>query len=342
MTYSAMPIGPISDSHRQISVVEPLSPALEHVKKMLFQPFDIGKWFVIGFCTWLAGLGESGGASGNFSQRYNNSTNNNISAETMRHGFEQARKYTLENLYWIIPLAALLILFVLALWVVLLWLNSRGKFMLLHCVALDKAEVVEPWNKFGAHGLSLFWFRLVLGLIGMLLMLPVLGVIAVLILKMFLQGIPIIGVILVVVGLSLIIACLAIVLGLIQKFTIDFVIPIMYLRGGTCLEAWSEFWGMLCGHAGLFTLYILFQIVIAMAIGVLVLFTIILTCCIAGCVMIIPYLGTVLLLPVLVFKRAFSLYFLRQFGPNYDVFPPPPMPPPVAPTGLQPLPSQPV
>ena len=49
---------------REISVVEPISPALEHVKRMLFQPFDLGKWFVIGFCAWLAYLGEAGGGSG--------------------------------------------------------------------------------------------------------------------------------------------------------------------------------------------------------------------------------------------------------------------------------------
>jgi hypothetical protein len=52
--------------------------------------------------------------------------------------------------------------------------------------------------------------------------------------------------------------------------------------------------------------------------------------------MAIPYLGTVLLLPVLVFKRSYSIYFLRQFGPEYDVFPPAPPAPPV--TGLQPSP----
>ena len=38
--------------------------------------------------------------------------------------------------------------------------------------------------------------------------------------------------------------------------------------------------------------------------------------------MMVPYLGTVLLLPVLVFQRAYSLHFLAQFGPAYDVFPP--------------------
>ena len=45
-----MTIGPVSNSHREISVTEPVSPALERVKTMLFKPFDPGKWFVIGFC----------------------------------------------------------------------------------------------------------------------------------------------------------------------------------------------------------------------------------------------------------------------------------------------------
>ena len=48
----------------EISVTAPVGQALDRVKRMLFQPFDLGKWFVIGFCAWLAGLGESGGGGG--------------------------------------------------------------------------------------------------------------------------------------------------------------------------------------------------------------------------------------------------------------------------------------
>jgi hypothetical protein len=45
-----------------------------------------------------------------------------------------------------------------------------------------------------------------------------------------------------------------------------------------------------------------------------------LTCCILGCVLMIPFLGTVLLLPILVFKRSYSLYYLAQYGEQFDVF----------------------
>ncbi len=114
---------------------------------------------------------------------------------------------------------------------------------------------------------------------------------------------------------------------LIHRFLIDFVVPLMFLRGGSCLSAWSEFFALVTAHFWNFVLYLLFCIVLNMAIGVIVLMAILLTCCIAGCLMALPFLGTVLLLPVLVFKRAYPLYYLAQYGPQYDVFPPPSAPP---------------
>jgi hypothetical protein len=82
-----MSIGPVTNSHREISVTEPVSPALERVKAMLFKPFDLGKWFTIGFCAWLALLGE-GGSGGGFNSGFNNSFNKNgATGESFRHGY---------------------------------------------------------------------------------------------------------------------------------------------------------------------------------------------------------------------------------------------------------------
>ena len=78
--------------------------------------------------------------------------------------------------------------------------------------------------------------------------------------------------------------------------------------------------GLLSGHIGNFILYLLFQIVLGIGIGMIVLAVVLATCCIAGCLLAIPYLGTVLLLPVLIFQRAYSLYYLAQYGPEYEVF----------------------
>ncbi len=315
-----MPIGPVTTPPREISVAEPVSPALERVKRVLFQPFDLGKWFTIGFCAWLAQLGE-GGFRGNYNFGQHHGTN---SGENFHRDFDRAREYVLDNLNWIVPLAAGLVVIGLALWLLFLWLNSRGKFMFLHCVALDKAEVAEPWHKFAYEGNSLFLFRLGLGLAAMICTLPLLIIAIVIVSKMFLSGHFLPHGIISAIGFGILFFVLAIVFAIIQKLTLDFVVPIMFLRRHRCLSAWKELGALISGHVGAFILYFLFQIVLALAIGVIVFSAVIITCCLAGCLMMLPYVGTVLLLPVLMFKRCYSLYFLAQFGREYDVFPPEP------------------
>ena len=306
-------------------MAEPVSPAFERVKLMLFQPFDLGKWFVIGFCAWLAYLGETGsgsGAGGNF----NPGNHSHETGADFRHGLEQAWDHVMNHLYWIVPVAAFVILLCLVLGLLFLWLNCRGKFMFLHCVALNKAEVIEPWNKFEREGNSLFWFRLVLGLSGAVVTLPLLITIAIVILRMVFRGEPDVGSVVTAAGLTLIFIILAIVLAIIKKLTTDFVVPIMFLRGGKCMAAWKEFYGLLSANSGQLILYLLFSILLAIVIGMIVLLFMLITCCFC-CLMLLPYIGTVILLPVLIFKRAYSLYYLAQFGPAYDVFPPPIAPP---------------
>lgn len=322
------PIQPITPRPKEINVVEPVSPALERVKLMLFNPFDLGKWFVIGFCAWLAYLGKGGGSAG-----FHGPSGGGHGGENFRHDFEQAKNFILGNLEWIIPLAAFLVVICLGLWLLFLWLSSRGKFMFLHCVALNKAEVSEPWRRFAQEGNSLFLFRLGLGLLGWVLTLPMAALIAVMIYRMVQHGGPDVAGILGAVGLGLALIGLAMVLALIGKLTTDFVVPIMFLRHNRCLAAWRELYGLLASNPGRFILYLLFSIVLAMVIGMIVLAVMLATCCFC-CLMLLPYIGTVILLPVLMFKRCYSLYYLAQFGPEYDVFPPAAAVPP--PYGSQP------
>jgi len=333
---STMSIEPPPSSRPcEIGVTEPIAPAYERVKQMLFKPFDLAKWITIGFCAWLAGLGESGGGGFNWGNGGSHHSGG-PPAEQLRYFYREASDYVAVNLVWIIPVAVMLVLFVVAAWLLVLWLSSRGKFMFLHCVALDKAEVAEPWTKYAGAANSLFQFRIGLGLIGMVAILPWVVFIVVDIERMVLRGEPDVAGIMLAVVLMLAFLFVAVVLAIIRKFLMDFVVPIMYLRGNSCLAVWREFGGLLSAHAGNFALYILFQIVLCWAIGLLVLLVIILTCCIACCLMLLPFLGTVLLLPVLVFKRAYPLYYLAQYGPEYNVFPiqpqevAPPAPPPVA------------
>jgi hypothetical protein len=298
-------------------VTAPVGEALNRVKRMLFQPFDLAKWFAIGFCAWLAGLGEFG-SSFNWNNRFGGGPSGPV--HSLRHTMDHATHFVMENLYWIIPAVAAVVILGVALGMLLTWLSSRGKFMFLHCVALDQAEVQRSWREFAPEGDSLFWLRFVLGLIEVPLCLLLLANILLIVGPMFYRGNAEGGGILLAIVLGLVFLAVAVCFGLIRKFTLDFVVPIMFLRRTKCTIAWREFLGLLGANAGHFTLYILFQIMLAMAIGVIVLVAVVVTCCIAGCLLALPYLGTVALLPVLVFQRSYSIYYLAQFGPAYDVF----------------------
>ena len=69
-------------------------------------------------------------------------------------------------------------------------------------------------------------------------------------------------------------------------------------------------------HTGSIALFVLLRI--AIFIGVAIISTI--ACCATCCIEALPYIGTVILLPVLVYVRCFSLDCLAQFGPEYDVW----------------------
>jgi hypothetical protein len=84
-------------------------------------------------------------------------------------------------------------------------------------------------------------------------------------------------------------------------------------------------------YAASFVLFGLFSCVLFLGLMVVGMVLTCATCCLAA----LPYVGTVLLLPALVWIRAFGLLFLRQLGPDFDVWaghapdPTPPLPPPV-------------
>lgn len=301
-----------------VSVTDPISPALQRVKKILFAPFDLKKWFVIGFCAWLSSCGETGGGGGGGGGS-GNQGGGNVDRGDISRALETAWNYVLDNLAWIVPLVILVILFGVAIWLVSVWLNSRGKFMLLHCVALNRGEIVVPWDNYGQHAHSLFLFQALLGAIAFLIIGPIVLACCFVLLAALMTEAPLVGpIILVAIGI-LAILCISIVFAIIKKLLVDFVVPIMYLRTSSVTEAWGEFRGLASGNLGRFALYLLFSVVIAMVIGTLLFILVIVTCCIAGCLMAIPYIGAVLLLPVYVFKRAYSLCYLEQYGPDFTV-----------------------
>jgi len=305
----------------RVSVIDPISPAIDRVKIMLFRPFNLGRWFVIGFCAWLAYLGTGGGGGNGGGPNFNFPHRPGPDAR-IGHALNEAKEFFVDNMYWIIPVAVIIVALIAGIALLITWLNSRGRFMFLHCVAKNKAEIKVPWQKFRKQANSLFWFRIVLGIIG----LPIVGVlilgIVFLIIMMASRTAPLAASIFGIVILVLLIFVLLIALFLVKKFTMDFVVPIMFLRAANCVAGWREFMTILSANKLRFALYLLFQIVIAITIGAIIAIGFCIGCCLCciSILLLIPYIGTVIVLPLLVFERAYSLHYLRQFGPNFDVF----------------------
>ncbi|MBV8201100.1 MAG: hypothetical protein JOZ15_10810 [Acidobacteria bacterium] len=310
----------------QLSVTAPIQPAIERVKHLLFRPFNLAKWFTIGFCAWLAQLGENG-FNGGYVGRFPSSphlprASDLPGGQGPGEWWGQARDEVMRNLSWIVPLAVVLAGLAIVIGVLVIWLSSRGEFMFLHCVALDRAEVEIPWRQHAGKAWSLFLFRLAIGLIAVGPALLLLAAIVFLAIRIFRHEAADPGGWLALIAAALVLFVVGLGIAIVAKLTRDLVVPIMFLRGGTCREAWRELLALFRGEISMLVLYLLFQIVIGLAIGAVVLVIVVATCCLAGCLLAIPYLGTVVLLPIIVFKRAYSLYYLAQLGPRYDVFQP--------------------
>jgi len=298
----------------QISVLEPIGAALEKTNTILFKPFDFAKWFTIGFCAWLVMLCQGGGFHFNFNFPFGNTNRGGISPE-------QVQGFVLSHLPLIIGIGSGIFIVSIIIGIVFLWLSSRGNFMFLSCVAQNKAEVKLPWDKYRQEGNSLFLFRIVVSVIGFFVFIILAGIAGVLIFTFRKNGMDI-TVLLIsgLIALGVVVLPAGLLFSVFIKSTFDFVVPIMYLHRITCTQAWGRFWELLKSNIGKFLLYFLFQIVIWMAIAAITFAAVLVTCCCAACIMAIPYLGTVLLLPLLVFKRSYSLCYLRQYGSDFDVF----------------------
>jgi len=142
-------------------------------------------------------------------------------------------------------------------------------------------------------------------------------------LGMFLGGTATLVGVMALAGLVLVMLVLGIAFWVIGRLLRDFVVPIQYIRRSRCLDAWRELRGVFSGKLLNLVIYLLFRILLAIGSGVVLFLAVVATCCIACCILALPYLGTVLQLPLLVLERAYSLHYLAQFGPDYDVFSPP-------------------
>jgi hypothetical protein len=297
--------------HMHISAIQPIDAAWKRMVTILFKPFAFKKWCVLGFCAFLSQCGEAGSNVNNFSNPGGGGGNVNGSAE-FKHWVES-------NVPLAIGIGAAVVLLFIGLLLLTQWLNSRGKFMLIDGIVKNRAAIVEPWKEYKREGNSLFLFRIGLALIGLVLFI-VLAAIPVLIAIPDMRAETFGGAAIASIGIGAIFLLLFIIAGVaINMFIWIFLIPTMYLRRVRAVEgcrlAWRELAREHVWPAVLLTLMIFLFLIAAGTIGFV---ATCLTCCIAA----LPYIGTVILLPIPVFLWAYILEYLQQYGDDWTFFPP--------------------
>jgi uncharacterized membrane protein len=289
------------------------------MKKALFQPFQLTKWISVGFTAFLAGLTEcSSGSGGGTSSQGKISDIGNFNPAELFSFPELARDWLIEHPVWFgLIIIALIAIFLLA--TVITWISSRGKFMFLYNVVNNSDEVIKPWHDFRKHGNSLFWWQLIYGAI-VLVIIILLAIYGFGLAKNFYDGIvPEFSKISFIIAYGVTIFALITLFGYISLFLNDFIVPIMYKQNCSAIHAWSKYFTLLIMNPGSFILYGLLILAMGIAVAIAIVIIAVSTCCIGLTLLIIPFVGSVFLLPVTYTFRAFSIEFLAQFGDEYDV-----------------------
>lgn len=310
-----------------IRYLEPLRRALERMKAHLFRPFEPLSWIVLGFVCWLARLGSGGGGShGGVSTDASGATvglpgtSFGVQPSGWRESFEA---FTVVGA--VAGFVVFLVCFVIVVALVLAWLSARAEFVFLDDVVHRRALLVAPWSEYRREGNSLFLWRVGLFLVTLVGML-ILGALVVGSATGFaveeLWGVSLA----VLISLGTLFFAAIVVLLYVLLFLRSFVVPIMARYRVTATEAWRRFGPLFKRHPAELILYGLFVLALWIGVGVSILALSIATCCILAIPLVIPVVGTIVLLPVHVTLRNFSLEWLAQLDPDLDLLGP--MPPP--------------
>jgi len=258
-----------------ISAVDAISPAFQHTKKQLSEPFRASQWAKLALVGFLAGEVHSGGCSGG-----------NFQMPTRTSGGERFLELGLPamNPVAYAALIALLVVAVLVLWVLFIYVNSVMRFVLFDSVVAKQCEIRQYWNRRQKPGLRYFAWQLLLFLammVGLTILvgIPATFALAVGWLKQSSQHmVPLIlgGVL-----LFFLVTTFVVLWLIVLVFSKDFIVPQMALEDIGPMEAWRRLLPMLKsekgGYAGYLGMKIVMSIGAAVIVGIAAMIIILLT-----------------------------------------------------------------
>lgn len=296
-----------------------LEKAIAHTRHMLFQPFDLGKWFALGLIIFLSMLGSGGGGgfpNFNFPGGGGGGTPPGFS---IRETIGDAQQFVADNLGLVVGAGLGIAVLAAGLTALVLWLGSRGRLMLVRAVALNDASIGENWTEAGKLSASLFWFSAAFSAISWAVMIGVAVLTVALVMvaldrgaETFVEFWPY------VVWPVLVFLVYLLVLIPVGLLLNDFVVPVMYRFNLPCLSAWRIVLGMTRGNFWTLTLFYIIRLVIGIVKGIVVMLAACITCCVGA----LPIVSQTLTAPVHIFDRAFSMFALESMGPDFEmIFP---------------------
>jgi hypothetical protein len=245
-----------------VSAVDIISPAFQHAKQQLIQPFRIGQWTRLALIGLLAGELGSGGCSGR-----------RIFTAPSPGGGGPGLNLPHINPAILGLLFAVILVTGLVLWVVLTYVSSICRFILFDSVIKRRCEIRVGWRTRQAPGFQYFlWqigFALVIGVLAaMLLGLPLFLAFAAGWFKHPSEHIA--GLVLGGLAFILLALALGIVIALVHVLTKDFVVPQMALENIGVIEGWRRLLAMMEQEKGGYAAYVGMKIVLAIVAAILI------------------------------------------------------------------------
>jgi hypothetical protein len=305
----------------KIQFIEPLSQGISRMRRDLFNPFDLKKWFIVGFTAFLAGLID-GGSSGNPFTWRNMGKGSRFDPEGILFFPQRAWQWLAGHQGWAIFIVIMIFL-VFIIGIILGWLGCRGKFMFLDNVVHGRAQVVAPWYEYRKEANSFFLFNLIWSGISLAIFVAYVALCFIKLQAVYVSGAN---------GRAMIMPVILAVLGFIVYAIINlflltliknFVVLIMYRDRISTLQAIQKFIPLFLSQFIYFLGFELFLLCLSLLVIIGTAIAGCITCCIGFIILMIPYINAVILLPIPYALRAFSIEFLEQFGPEYQILPRP-------------------
>ncbi len=322
----------------RLDVTGSLGPAWNRMKLVLFQPFQAGKWFAIGLMVFMEMLVQAGG--GNFnpggSGRSGSSSGSGVGpsspaevADLIDKGFV----WIDDNLELVLGIGIPAVGLLACLYVLLLWLSSRGMLMFIRVIARNDANVGDNWRATRFLVGSLFKFRLVVQSVSLLLVFGGLGALAYVLYRLLRRNeTEWTAYVFELLPLVLTWFLPSLIGGLVSSLLRNFVAPMMLQFQESCSESFRRFIPVLKQSVGAVIIFLILRVLFQILFGFANMIVVLFTCCIGG----LPILNQAITAPFHVFDRAWSMYALRSLGADFDMFIEPAPPAPAQQWGMAP------